>query len=247
MTEALEEQQFLHSIESINSWFKYAAEKRHRQFKSLILVTGAIKCKSWSVAAISNAECTNSGKVSISLLSAANGTLSASHFWREYRSHMCHSGPDSPSHTENQCVFIRGYRIMRQNIALRVMRKVKTDDLKTGKTHHYNLAKPTDARVDSASDPTPTSQPPIRVSTASGSRPESDLSRHLDDLAIDVGENFVVDKLSETDEVRSPSRFYPVLEFRPCLQPYHPSDIINRYLLSQVNPFRFMVKMLAAA
>ena len=113
LTEVLEEERFLRSIESVGSWFKYVAEERHRRFNSLILVTGVIKCRSWSVAAISNSARADGGKVSLSLMPAANGTLAASHSWREYLPTMCHSGPKPASQTENQCVFIRGYRIMK--------------------------------------------------------------------------------------------------------------------------------------
>jgi hypothetical protein len=83
LTEVLEEERFLRSIESVGNWFKYAAEERHRRFKSLTLVTGVIKCQSWSVAAISNSSRANSGKVALSLMPAASSTLAASYSWRE--------------------------------------------------------------------------------------------------------------------------------------------------------------------
>ena len=82
LTEVPEEERILRSIESVGNWFKYAAEERHRRFKSLTLVTGVIKCRSWSVAAISNSSRANGGKVAFSLKPAATGTL-ASYSWGE--------------------------------------------------------------------------------------------------------------------------------------------------------------------
>ena len=210
MTEVLEEQRFLRSIESIKGWFKYAAEERHRRFTSLILVTGVIKCKSWSVAAISNSSRTNRGKVSLSLV-PTRGTLSASHSWREYRSNICNSGPEPPSENENQCVFIRGYRIMKQNSALRLLHKIKATDLQQGNVEYYSLAKPTDTRpFASGSTPIPTQQLPVGASTVSVRDADPDPSNNFyDGLAMDADENYLVDKLSETDQVGSPS--YPCI------------------------------------
>jgi hypothetical protein len=202
LTEVLEEQRFLRSIESIKDWFKYAAEERHRRFTSLILVTGAIKCKSWSVAAISNSSRSNSGKVSLSLVPAASSTLTASHCWREYRSNMCSSGPDPPSHIENQCVFIRGYRMMKQSPALRLLRKVKASDLQAGNIEYYNLAKPAVSRVTSASgsEPAQNQRLPAGASGVSIGHPDSDTA-----LTVDGDDDYVVGKLSEADQVRTPS------------------------------------------
>jgi hypothetical protein len=207
LTEVLEEERFLRSIDSIKGWFQYAAEERYRRFTSLTLVTGVIKCNSWNVAAISNTSHTKSGKVSLCLVPAASGTLSISHSWREYRSNMCNSGPDPPSHTENQCVFVRGYRIMKQSPALRFLRKVKAIDLQEGSVQYYSLAKPTESRPPaSSSDPALAQQPPVGVSTTT----DSDLAKNFGDgLVLDVDENYVIEKLSEPDEV-SPLLIIPI-------------------------------------
>ena len=126
----LEESRFLRAIGSTKAWFKYASEERERRFTSLILVTGVIKCKSWNVAAISNSSRSHSGKLSLSLVSTVTGSLSASHYWRNNPSNMCRSGPHTPSLNENQCVFIRGYRVMKQNPGLRFLWMVKAADLR---------------------------------------------------------------------------------------------------------------------
>jgi hypothetical protein len=191
LTEVLEEERFLRSIESVGRWFKYAAEERHRRFKSLILVTGVIKCRSWSVAAISNTSRASSGKVAFSLMPAASGTLTASHSWRECIPTMCHSGPKPPSQTENQCVFVRGYRIMKQDPLLRLTRKVKATDLQEGSTEYYRLGK--------------------KVGPQSASGSGSSQRRYLekttvrDNFTDSSNKHYVIENLSNANEVLSHS------------------------------------------
>lgn len=111
--------------------------------KGLILVTGVVKCNSWSIATILKSSRAHTGNVSLSLSPIASGSVSASpsHSWREYLHTMCHSGPEPPSENENQCLFIRGYRIMKQSIVPRLVNRVKAIDLRGGKTGYYKLPK----------------------------------------------------------------------------------------------------------
>jgi hypothetical protein len=204
LTEVLEEKRFLHSIASVGSWFKYADEE-HRCFKSLILVTGVIKCRSWSVAAVANSSRTNSGKVTFSLMPAASGTLTASHSWSESLPNMGHSGPTPASQMENQCVFIRGYRIMKQDQLSRFRRKVKAIDLQRGNTEYYSLAKPAGSRSASASSSAqgtysaPTQQTPIERTA---------IRSDIRNATVDIHEDYVIEKLSGTDEVYSYSSLH---------------------------------------
>lgn len=232
LTEVLEEERFLRSIESVGNWFKYAAEERHRRFKSLILVTGVVKCRSWSVAAISTSSRAQSGKVALSLMPSASGTLTASHSWREYIPTMCHSGPKPPSQAENQCVFVRGYRIMKQDPLLRLRKKVRATDLQEGNTEYYKLGKSASFRGTSASGTSNTDN-----STSPGHFLNDRMSNIKEtDPTLIKNEDYVVERLSNTNEV-----FRPTLgsisstKRRLYSQPYHPSDVINRYLLEQVS------------
>ena len=90
---------------------------------------------------MSNSSRGSSGKVAFSLMPAASGTLTASHSWRECLPIMGHSGPKPPLQTENQCVFVRGYRIMKQDPLLRLRKKVKANNLQEGSTESYKLGK----------------------------------------------------------------------------------------------------------
>ena len=195
LTEVLEEKRFLRSIESVGSWFKYAEDEQYRCFKSLILVTGVIKCRSWSVAAISNSSRMNSGKVTLSLMPATSGTLTASHTWGEYLPNMGHSGPTPPSQMENQCVFVRGYRIMKQDPLLRLGKTVKAADLRKGNTEYYRLGKPASSRGASV--------PERRAGlTQLPSAKRTIVPGGMTDLDIDGSDNYIVEGLSGADEVR---------------------------------------------
>jgi hypothetical protein len=111
---------------------------------------------------------------------------------------MCHSGPDPPSQTENQCVFIRGYRIMRRNQALGLLRRVKATDLQDSNTEYYSLKKPTDSRA-ARSPSLSRGAPPVRGRRASGGHGDFDLAEIPEDP--DVDGDYTVEKLSGADEV----------------------------------------------
>jgi hypothetical protein len=133
---------FLHSIDNVRAWFKHA-EGRGRVSKSLTLVTGHVKSKSWGVAAISNSSKSESVSLNFSLAEAAEGSLSASHSWQGYSPWMCNSGPKvtSPNRKVNQCVFITGMRVTRQHrlSPLRLLSEVKITDLKGGLSSYPRL------------------------------------------------------------------------------------------------------------
>jgi len=198
LTEVLEEERFLRSIESVGNWFKYVAEERNRRFKSLILVTGVIKCRSWSVAAISNSSRTQSGKVALSLMPSASGTLTASHSWREYIPAMCHSGPKPPSQTENQCVFVRGYRIMKQDPLLRLRRRVRATNLQEGRTEYYKLGKTVSSGSGSASG---LSQIIHSESPQQSPNATTSVRNNVTGSTVFENEHYLVKKLSNINEV----------------------------------------------
>jgi hypothetical protein len=197
LTEVLEEERFLRSIESVGNWFKYVAEERNRCFKSLILVTGVIKCRSWSVAAISNTSRTHSGKVALSLMPAVSGTLTASHSWREYIPAMCHSGPKPLSQTENQCVFVRGYRIMKQDPLLRLRRKVRATNLQEGRTEYYKLGK----TVFGSGSASGSSQRIHLESPQQLPNARASVRNNVTDSTVLANEHYLVERLSNTNEV----------------------------------------------
>jgi hypothetical protein len=233
LTEVLEEERFLQSIRSVGNWLKYAADDRKRSFKSLILVTGVIKCRSWNVAAISNSSRSNSGKVVLSLIPTASGAVTASHSWRECLPTICHSGPKHPSQTQNQCVFVRGYRIMKQNPLLRLRRKVKTTDLQEGSTEYYKLGETSGPRGTSASG---SSQRTLSTSTQQSNNESTTAMESIADSGTISYGDYVTERLSNPNEVSNLTmNCVAFTDHGTYSQPYHPSDIINRYLLEQAS------------
>jgi hypothetical protein len=77
---------------------------------SLILVSGCIKTRSWSIAAISNISIKGSG--SLNFDSAEGGGQSmCSYLWESISGGLRRIGPTCPVEVENQCVFVRGYML----------------------------------------------------------------------------------------------------------------------------------------
>jgi hypothetical protein len=201
LIEAIEEQRFLRCIESAKGWFQHAKDNENRVFNSLILVTGVIKCKSWTVAAILNSSHTQSGKVSFSLTASGGGSLSASHSCHEYHSPMWHSGPTPPSQKENQCLFIRGYRIMQQSLISRFAKRVKVTNLQKSKAEYHKLGNSADSR---RSLPSGSSQYPLTARNASAGGDMTDFDcadTSSNSSAMDTETGYVVENLSNPDEV----------------------------------------------
>lgn len=132
---------FIRSIGNVRAWFKHASE-RDRLTDTLTLVTGHVKCKSWGVAAISNASKSNSTSLKFSLGLAGEGSLSAAHSWQGYSPWMSNAGPRGPSRETNQCAFIIGYKITKQSrLSLRrLLSEVKVMDLKDGRSSYPKLS-----------------------------------------------------------------------------------------------------------
>jgi hypothetical protein len=77
---------------------------------SLTLVTGCVKSRSWGVAAVSN----TSRQASVSLnFSAAKvgGQFTGSYSWQSSSGGHYRAGPKPPSNINNQCVFVRGFKV----------------------------------------------------------------------------------------------------------------------------------------
>ena len=128
---------------------------------------------------------------------ATIGTLTASHTWGEYLPNMGHSGPTPPSLTENQCVFVQGYRIMKQDPLLCLVKTVKATDLQKGTTEYYRLGKPAGSRGASV----PEWQGHSAGSTQLPSTTRTIVPGGMADLNIDRSDNYIIEKLSGADEV----------------------------------------------
>ncbi|KAJ7039346.1 hypothetical protein C8F04DRAFT_305523, partial [Mycena alexandri] len=169
-------------------WYAFVNGDLDRMVENgdLYLVTGVDKCSSWSLAAIEN-EAEGCG-LSLKLKAASVGSASASCAWEwECASCFANSGPrrrpEEESWTDNQCVFLRGFKVAIRSTPLKRLGKTKvksTEDLKPSEI-----------------------QPRGR---------SMQISRRLSD---GFGWLFV----SSSGELSDGTK------------PYHPSDVINAYLL----------------
>jgi hypothetical protein len=202
--EACEEQLFLRAITNIDLWVKYA-EDRNRSFGSLTLVTGVIKCNKWHIAAISNCSRAHGGNISLSLLSPSiGGTLSWSHSWNEHVPKMYHSGPEPPSETSNQCLFIRGFRIMKRSIVSRFFGRVKATNLAENSPKYYKLGKPSNSEGFPASEASQSSPPQqLHSEGPAGGGDSADVGSNDDSSirAIHSGDEYVLRKIPTLEEV----------------------------------------------
>jgi hypothetical protein len=203
LLEAYEERLFLRAITNIDLWVKYA-EDRNRDFESLTLVTGVVKCNKWHIAAISNHSHAHGGNISLSLLSQGiGGTLSMSHSWNEYLPKMCHSGPAPPSETNNQCLFIRGYKIMKRG-KLRRLGFVKTTNLAQNSTKYYRLGKPSNSKdcpESESSQSSPPQQSHFEGPAVCGDSADVASNGDSSIRAIHSGDEYVLRKIPTIEEV----------------------------------------------
>ena len=79
--------------------------------ESLYLVTGCVKTSSWGVASIFNQSSTREASLKFIPASMGEGSGSLSYLWDTYSPLDTRRGPDPPSEAQNQCVFLRGFKI----------------------------------------------------------------------------------------------------------------------------------------
>ncbi|KAJ7708944.1 hypothetical protein B0H17DRAFT_1264538, partial [Mycena rosella] len=213
-----------YALKNAQSWYEFVNGELGRMIGNgdLYLVTGVTKSSSWGVAAIENQS--GDGRVSLRLIAAQIANAEASYAWQwETTSSSLNSGPlhrreGEESWRDNQTVFIRGFKIrMRSKLPLKVARKPKLVWV-TGskpKSVPFSLSRlgpwPT-----SSGNTAPQTQP--STSATSGAPQKSLEANDLPPISSDI------DSSSDDSEAS--------LDRASNL--YHPSDIINEYLLQCV-------------
>ncbi|KAL1712111.1 hypothetical protein EV715DRAFT_297385 [Schizophyllum commune] len=119
-------------------WYEYVRETRGWKIDNgdLYLITGMDKALSWGALAFRDAQRSHEASFRFTTIAAASTGLRLQYQWRHLTSQSARQGPDARAlicgvdgtPVENQCVFIRGYKIMirrefwprRQAIGLKV-------------------------------------------------------------------------------------------------------------------------------
>ena len=127
-----------HAMTHACSWYKFANNTHHRRIPngSLYLITGTDKTRSWMLGAFSGAPPGDPVSLRLSAVGAVEGSMSYNYSWATASTPVYRTGPrndrinhinqtdldainqddnifrgDAPD-DQNQCVFVRGYRIM---------------------------------------------------------------------------------------------------------------------------------------
>ncbi|KAF9463631.1 hypothetical protein BDZ94DRAFT_593306 [Collybia nuda] len=224
------------ALHSAKNWYKFANVTLRRGVHNgaLYLVTGFDKSRSWMVGSFSDASSDSRASLTLDVACFGGARVSYSYAWETSSPAVFRTGPTqsvvdscdalSPHRTailrddeifhadapggQNQCVFLRGYRIMLRtnpvSSMLGISTKVSVDSILN--TSPKNIFQPT-------------AKSPF---TLSGSMP----SAYNDNVS--SGGSKTIDSPEPRDEV--------ILEQYPDISvPYHPSNAINAYLLNTVS------------
>jgi hypothetical protein len=106
--------------------------------ESLYLVTGCVKTSSWGVASILNASEERSACLKFTAASVAEASASYSYLWETYSPVDVRNGPKPPSEVQNQCVFLRGFKIsFNENIKTLWSRKISFEIVDESDENHH--------------------------------------------------------------------------------------------------------------
>ncbi|KAJ7592698.1 hypothetical protein C8J56DRAFT_741653, partial [Mycena floridula] len=100
-----------HAFKHAVSWYRFVNNTLGREVRnsSLYLITGWDKAASWGVASFS--DCEADGSVSLKfLVIAPDGDNHLSYTWQTHNS-IAHRTGATEDGTQNNCVFLRGFRI----------------------------------------------------------------------------------------------------------------------------------------
>lgn len=108
------EDEFIRSVRDIRAWIA-RVEEVYPGDQPFTVVTGHVKAKSWGIAAI--LPTTSHRKPCFNFLVAppsSSSSSDASYWWQNYDSGSCHSGSVPSPALDNQCLFVRGFRIAKR-------------------------------------------------------------------------------------------------------------------------------------
>lgn len=109
----------IYAENNATSWFAYARARRRwatssESSKTLYLVTCCVKTAAWNIATCSGHS--NPGSLTLKATAPFNNTnVTCAYQWQRDTTAFIREGPQTPSNQENQCVFIRGFKITLRN------------------------------------------------------------------------------------------------------------------------------------
>lgn len=179
---------------------------------SLTLVTSCIKSQSWGVASVSKKN--RGGSVTLNFsLTQVGGTFTGSYSWNSSSGGHYRDGPKPPSNTDNQCVFLSGFRLLSREYLVKLVKWIAVANPEDLKKPDSNPLKGWEKLL-SGSDHTSGTSERGRGNQAGLAEADQD-SANEDDVFIE--------ELAELSEHR------------------HPLDVINEFLLKEFSEARAAV------
>ncbi|KAL1677991.1 hypothetical protein EV122DRAFT_188828, partial [Schizophyllum commune] len=213
-TATFREQVDRHGLE----WYDYAVNTRTWTIDNgeLYLVTGVDKAPAWGTMAFRDLQCNHTVFFQIPLATHGSVGYSREYQWRNITSQTARKGPDTQAAlfsadgkpAENQCIFLRGYKIM---LADSLWRRVSGVAVKSRDFTRPGMMKTSISKILRTH---PWQGSPIRgAGAAQGARGE-----HRDEAEISPSEACSGNSDEELSEDEGMN---------------HPSDVLNRHLLDQ--------------
>ncbi|KIL58185.1 hypothetical protein M378DRAFT_338666 [Amanita muscaria Koide BX008] len=192
-------------------WYKYTmTQGRKISNGSLYLITSVTKCAQWGIAVFDRTCAPGQGLRFDKKLSLPFGKSTSKYHWKGSRTIPTKVSNLNNENAPNQCVFLRGYKIM--------IRKDIFDKLCNDQPHGSDPAIPSSSSQ--AGSISTTRQPATRIRGGGGSDP---MSKRLTDGGLLSWTK--MSSMTKSDEVVLYANFNTSL--------VHPSDFINAGLLSQ--------------
>jgi len=102
-----------HVKENADDWHEFARNRLHPE-SSLFVVTGCDKTSSWGIATVANASATIGATMNFTVAGLGKASLSPSYCWEDIGSATARVSASTFPRLQNQCIFIRGFRISRK-------------------------------------------------------------------------------------------------------------------------------------
>lgn len=223
-------------------WYNFAEQRLGRiiSHDSLYLITGFYKARSWSLASYQHASGAGGVYAQFKAAQVGSGNISRSYTWETNQALDWRVGPSNQYYNgiANQSVFIWGFKIAVRSSILGGKRIKVKEQLPVVRSHQvafYN-----NLRGPNVGSRAPSSWFSASASTTSR---ETDYDSEMitsegnsdDDSVYDDTDADIV--IEHTPQVLKVCPYYPLIKFSNAdesFQPFHPSDIINQYLLRSV-------------
>jgi hypothetical protein len=226
-----------YAINNAISWYQFVNVVLGREASngSLYLVTGCDKSTTWGIASISCASGTGALSLKFTAAQLLNAGAMREYSWETYCPATVRIGPNLCGDNErprNQCVFLRGFKIMLQaGLMAKIRGTVKVTSVLDAEGDRIISAHEKGRSIPFSGHREGVTLPPGSTGYGRGQQQ----SHAHDEYIVESGsdEDVVLEDFPAVAEVHLPcisSDFFLMY----VSQAYHPSDVVNKYLIRAV-------------